>query len=200
MSNKEDLVTQVLSQQRDYAVKTASLAINEIHENLVVKAKTEDLAKIPEDIFKQHFLPFFSGKEARDENKNVLGEWIGIAGSPVAEVNVIDNEGKVLFTVPPIFDSTVIKAVQDNLGKSFSDIYALYRLHSNNLPAQGENFLTKELSKKYADTITKSELLEENSKKWEKILNRYDGNNNTTPNTEKKTIVKSNPDDEVDYE
>lgn len=54
---------------------------------------------VPESLFSSYFLPGFLGQ---NPNPNWLAQWIGIAGSPTAEVSVISPKGAELFRVPPV--------------------------------------------------------------------------------------------------
>lgn len=62
--------------------------------------------KLPEQLFKSNFLPLFAGQETQSEV--TLGLWVSVAGTPFAEVDIIDDNGQVLFTVPPIFERHIV--------------------------------------------------------------------------------------------
>ena len=71
--------------------------VNDAFEKLVDK---QDRRIIPEVMFQEHFLPYFSGQQNLDENPDVLRNWITIAGSGFAEVNIVNQEGEVVGVVP----------------------------------------------------------------------------------------------------
>lgn len=188
----------VVEAHRSAAAQTATTSIGEIFDALVVNAHN-DVAKLPEEIFKGHFLPFFSGEKDIKERKEFFSEWIGIAGSPMAEVNIIDNNGQTLFTVPPMLDSSVIETAKRNLGESFSDIYSQYKMHSNNLPVVGERVLADAFEKKIGTTIKKSDVVQANQDRWNSILNRY-GREKTAATTNVANSRANNAGDELDYD
>lgn len=142
---------------------------NDIYNSLV---GTKENSQLPEDIFKQYFLPHFSGQAPISSKPQIVAEWIGIAGTPASEVDVIDTAGHVLFTVPSLFDSSIIDTVKRDPGNSISDIYSQYDLKTNNIPSVANNFLNKELSKKLSivDTTVKHEDV---TNQWNSIFDRY---------------------------
>jgi hypothetical protein len=89
LSNQIDDLKQMV---QDDLAKGISLIYPSLVENLEVNV-------LPEHIFKGYFLPGFLGQ---NPNKSWLAQWIGIAGSPSAEVSVIDSAQRELFRVPPI--------------------------------------------------------------------------------------------------
>lgn len=91
-----------------YAALNSS--IKEIHESLVSGEKVRNT--LPEDIFKNYFLPMFAGLETHPDAS--VGVWISIAGTPFAEVDIIDNSRQVLFTVPPIFERNIVDPTKPN--------------------------------------------------------------------------------------
>lgn len=189
---------QVTEQQRSLAANSANELINDVFQNLVVGAKA-DTAKLPESIFVEQFLPFFSGEQNVKDRKEFFSEWIGVAGSPMGEVNVINEEGNVLFSVPPMFDSSVIETAKRNLGESFSDIYSQYKMHSNNLPVVGEKFLADAFEKKIGTTVKKSDVVSSNQERWNNILTRY-GRKVGGVAGNPISVKTTNPGDDVEYD
>jgi len=135
------------------------------------KALVSDIpvARLPEEIFKNHFLPYFSGQKTPSQDKPVFAEWVSVAGNPVSSVDIIDRDNNVLFRVPPLFDTGMVTQIQ---GKTMREIFKQYELYNNNLPQVANNFLSKALSAKSegytATPLTKAE------RDWNEILNRYD--------------------------
>ena len=62
----------------------------------------------PEVKFKQYFAPFFLGVFELPPQYNLLNLWVSEVGSYHVEVDIIDNNGNVLFTVPPVFNTNGI--------------------------------------------------------------------------------------------
>ncbi len=88
--------------------------INDIQNCLNSKINKEHNARISEDNFVNVFLPFFAGEENIYDVS--LGNWVSVASmsghlsaGQFREVDVVDNEGNILFTVPPILDRDAIK-------------------------------------------------------------------------------------------
>lgn len=130
-------------------------------------------AKLPEELFVSNFLPFFTGKANAETNPDFLPTWISIAGSPAADVDVIDKNGKVLFTVPAFIDSGFINPLKNTSGLSYSDIVNMAILFGNNIPKQGAAVLTNELENKVKRLKDKSPNYAKKIALWEAIFQRY---------------------------
>lgn len=63
----------------------------------------KDKACIPESIFVEYFLPYFTGEIAIDDESIILAKWIDLAGSPYSSVDLIDKNNNVVGEVPGIF-------------------------------------------------------------------------------------------------
>lgn len=165
---------------------------DEIYNSLVVEANNK---VIPEDLFKNYFLPHFSGHAPISINSKVMTEWIGIAGTPTSEVDVADASGQVIFTVPSLFDTNIIDAMKRKVGESFHDIYNEFELRNNNIPVVANNFLNNELSKKLAivDTGAKDPTI---AGRWDSIFARY----GVIPaSSSLETVQQDDPSDDLDY-
>lgn len=99
---------------QQYAQERYRNEINEISGLLEESLKNEGNARISEDNFVNVFLPFF----ANEENLyNVgLGNWITVAtangqfpSGQFREVDVVDDAGRVLYSIPPVYDREAIK-------------------------------------------------------------------------------------------
>lgn len=168
---------------------------NKAFEALVVEPSKQH-AVLPEPIFQAEFLPYFSGEKSIAENKEIIPQWLQIAGSPSGEVDVIDQAGNVQFTVPAAFDLTIIETTQRKLGESMTDIYALSQLHSNNSPVLGERVLMDAFRNKIPSVIKASEILSENQARWGKIFERY----GVGPKKEIAQAQKTAGESDVEYE
>lgn len=163
---------------------------------LVVEGK-KDLSTLPETVFKEYFYPFFKGEVTAATQPGIVAEWIAIAGSAMCEVNVVDAQGKVEFTVPPLFDSSIIESAKRRLGNSFADIYSQYKMHSANLPIVGEKFLADAFEEKIPAILKTSETLSPNQARWQTIFHRY-GDALPGEKNEKMTAITQGND--IDYE
>ena len=157
--------------------------MDSIYDSLVVNAPHNML---PENIFREHFLPFFSvsAEEGIGSDNAVLSQWISIAGTPNNEVDVVDGAGQVLFTVPSLFDTSVIETVQRDVGNSLADITHTFELKNNNIPIVAENYLNNQLTKKLG-IVKPSTNREEVEKRWGSIFARYGIEKTTTQSTAK---------------
>lgn len=149
-----------------------------------------EVNKLPEYIFLQSFFPYFSGVKPITEKDDVLGQWVSVAGTPMDEVDIIDDKGTVLFRVPPLVDTSIINPLRsenNNIG-----IYAIISLanqHRNNIPAVGERLLRDNLAVKAVEIQKKSEVFETNEQRWISIFARY---NQSSNNSGLSTASKSN--------
>lgn len=65
---------------------------------------------LPESVFVEHFLPFFAGKRSFDDVPQAYNDWVSIAGGAYREVNIIDINNNVLFSVPKMLNTASIDA------------------------------------------------------------------------------------------
>lgn len=109
--------------------------LNEISKTLE-QTSQETMAVCPEGIFKEIYLPVFSGKVVNDRAVNA---WIYLAGGPLKRVKVVDDsETKVLFEVPCWFstDHMSITAPKDSRVPSFGEVVAQALMCIHHSPAK----------------------------------------------------------------
>lgn len=126
------------------------------------------LNSIPESLFVNYFLPCFLGNPI---SNNWVMEWISIAGTPMAEVNVFhDATNEILFTVPSILNTNnlILHKEDGDIG----DIFIRYDQINNNIPGQGLNFLLQALNSKNQELLNKINFNDVNQR-WYNILLRY---------------------------
>ena len=163
-----------------------------------IRSQTDDFYKelvqqntngrLPENIFVGYFLPYFSGQKPIDKSSQVMADWISIAGTPMNEVDILDQSGNTIYTVPSLFDTNIIKVNSRKEGESIADIYNQYDLRMNNIPSVANNFLLKALDKKIEDLNTQSTIHDNNVTRWNSILSRY-GLNTTKTSDQKDTDI-----------
>lgn len=192
------LVDATLQRVRQNNMETLARSTNQTFEALVVEPSREK-SRVPEQTFKEHFLPYFSGQASVADNPDVLPTWVGIAGSPSSEVSIIDQSGNVLYDVPAIMDLSVIDSSRRKLGESLANIYSQYELHSNQLPVVGERYLADAMGRKTPTMFKESEKFTENAGRWNNIFERY-GIKQQTAVVEKKSLPTSGADLDVEYE
>lgn len=166
----------------------------------IVEDAQHNRAKLPEPLFREHFLPFFSGASAIDSRSEVITQWIGIAGSPTAEVDVINEQGESLFTVPGYYDTTVIDAMSRSLGKevTLSRIINIYNQQMTNIPQVAETEVQKNLEVKKESLIQPSKNYQNNRERWESIFTHYGLKTPLTP--EKSTSEQRLAADDIEYD
>jgi hypothetical protein len=152
----------------------------ELFDALVVKP-TNFSKQLPEYRFVNTFLPYFCGEKNIEDQPTFFTTWISIAGTPANEVSIIDNNGKILFNVPPLMDTSVIN--KTNTGTSISKIIETFLMHSAVLPQNGTNFLNKHIDNKIDDLSKESTDFLDYNKRWNDIFVRYNKiNAKTLPN------------------
>lgn len=129
-----------------------------------------DVAKLPEHIFVNVFLPFFAG-DPEPRFKVDIGIWAGIAGNPFAEVEIIDNKGVGLFRVPPIYDRSVINSESDDR-VSIAHIVRSAEQMSNMSPIAGMNYLREQLAQRSVIGDA-GEKVGKHLERWKEIFKRY---------------------------
>jgi len=134
-----------------------------IHKELVADVPN---AVLPEDVFVRYFLDYFKNPM---EDSHLLYKWIELAGGHYNEVDLIDNNGDVVITVPGLYASPDI----DNVGMStynFADIAARYSLEKSITSFKGDSFINMALSgvndKVKADAVS-------GVMRWYAIINKY---------------------------
>lgn len=156
---------------------------NALNQELKAKAKfvndaltvNAEVRRLPEYIFKESFLPYFTGMKEVDASSDILLQWISVAGTPTSEVEIIDETGKALFRVPPIIDTSIINPLRTE-GNNIS-IHAIISLSNQaNIPIVGERSLIDNLSVKAKEIQKRSEVFETNEQRWLDIFNRYNLN------------------------
>ena len=130
----------------------------------ILKVVEEAKMYIGEEVFKRDYLPLFKKDIYSEET---IRSWLSVCKNPYYPVSVVDKEGKVLFTVPPILKRQKTR-VTDDTKYTFSAILERAKWKSNVFPKKGEEFFSTCLDKISEDV----ESGEWNS--WTEIFARYD--------------------------
>jgi hypothetical protein len=124
----------------------------------------------PEPLFRQHFLPFFSGqaKATREINFSV---WIEkVAGGESRAVDVVDENGNVLFTVPGLHDQGGVELTKS--GRGMTHVERQYvRLKEVSI-SDSQEFLASSLTSMHIAATT-PDVARANAKAWNDIFRRY---------------------------
>lgn len=152
-------------------LNTMQSQIDKINADLV-----DPIARLPEEIFVQIFLPIFCGEKPVDapESVEMLNNWYGIAGNPYRPVDIVDGRsGEVLFQVPAILNNKAIDPVKGSSGtKSFRQVIASAQQLGNVSPQMSKNYLDKQLMERDLVSVENSGI-EEATKQWIEIFKRY---------------------------
>lgn len=166
--------------------------------NDLIEAVSTPPKKIPEPVFREIFLPYFTGERKPDPKNSAIAHWIGLVGSASEPADIVDVKGDVLFQVPPMYDSSVIDTRRNSKdAKNFATIFSVYEEEARVHPALGKKFLVEELSKK-ADATIPENMSDKSEYSWDPVLKYY----KLIPDTQEQ--VKNAPqqtpgDDELDF-
>lgn len=130
--------------------------------------------KLPEDLFRRIFLPFFCRETPPHEYGQYINEWMKIAGGPSSETDLIDARGNVTITIPPVYNTTIeFSTIDWNTDNSFHSHISQYELQSTNNSALATANLTNALMQKVRQNQVPS-LDTYLQKKWMEVY-RYFG-------------------------
>ena len=134
----------------------------------------QDRRAIPEDLFVNEFLPYFSGQKPFSEGNNVLGNWVTVAGTPFAEVNVIDQSGNTVVTVPGL-TTTLQHKLAERSGTPLHDIVVQAEVVGSQQQVLGNRYLNNKLDEKQREIIgtVMPEALVSVKSQWDDIFKHY---------------------------
>ena len=182
-ANKAQALQDKLVSQINQSKKEELTAVSDfIYDELVTK---KQINRIPEPVFVQQFLGVFSGTQKLGNQTDTLVNWVAVAGDPYSEVAVVDTAGHELYRVPALMDSSVIDPKKP-LQQSISDFITQYKLKTDYLPSVGMAHAVKGTVKILTE-IGHTNKVEENTKRWDDIMKRYDNKLNTDTQTTNKT-------------
>ena len=136
---------------------------------------TEDRkARVPEMIFKEHFVDFFKsyGKNTTptEADSTTYARWLTIAGSEFNEVDIINESGDVIFTVPPMLTKPNVDYKATRQIRVDDTAYDATNKF-NRTPAESSNYMASKVNKMMSGAITVDTRHDEAA--WERILKRY---------------------------
>jgi hypothetical protein len=142
-------------QLNDETKQALQHAVDHSFNMLVGEDKSQLLRnKIPESVFKHHFLGFFAGEEKPSKDNRVVTDWIAVAGSTTNEVDVFDDRThETLFTVPALLDTNMLDTVNRRPNHSLSDIMNMDRQLAGGLISVRQNFLHTSLQDRLGELV-----------------------------------------------
>jgi hypothetical protein len=155
----------------DFGVSQQESAINAITESL---AEVNIRMQLEEYKFREAFLPFFLDTPiAERKYKEVnLGHWRTVAGGNFNEVDVVDEHGVVVFTVPPIADRLAMMARTASSGLAVSDLVQRTSQLANQSPHAASKILASALRERTNAFFNKANILK-HIEAWNKIYAYY---------------------------
>ncbi len=117
---------------------------------------------IHEDVFKNYFLPTFSGEVAANDDGAMIAKWIELAGGPYRPVDLLDNNNNIVGQVPSLLlrKNGDKRNSEINLPNVINRFKKLERVSNT----RGDNFLTETLN-----TIPKDE---QKDNPWDKFKDK----------------------------
>ena len=130
----------------------------------IAQMAATDVPRIPEAVFLTALLPALSSPPGTRAD---FTAWLDIAGTPLRAIDVVGNDGAVLFRVPPLMRSLPTAHQKDI---AFFDIVQESILKGEVHPNMGE----KALDDRLRDLRTGATLLDiETARQWNSIRARY---------------------------
>lgn len=151
-------------------LKQANVDIAAAHDALVDK---QDRRNLPESIFKEEFLPYFAGQKDIRDQPNVLEQWMTVAGNAFAEVNLIDQSGKVTAIVPGISSTLHLQISSGSV--NLSDACRQSQLVGSQIPALGVRFFQGALDARQQELVDSivPDTINVAKTKWEAVFNHF---------------------------
>lgn len=110
----------------------------------------QDVKTIRERNFVDFFLPVFAGQMTQEESKGRINDWVRrVAGGQYHPVDVVDEQNKVLFQVPPLFDNTIVGTDIQGSGRSMFDVVNTVRQMSISNERAAQEYLAKHVDSRY---------------------------------------------------
>ena len=120
--------------------------------------------KLPVEIFTEYIVPHIGN--INDDNKFLMSKWAELAGSPYKPVELINKDGEVVDTVPPLFNSDVY-ANDNNVNKLEKD-FKKARVLNQSIPGSGNAEIDKILPERVKHN--------DNIEKWLELKEKYSNN------------------------
>jgi len=108
----------------------------------------------PEQLFRQcGFKDFFYGVVEDTIEYQFENKWITIAGSATAEVNIVDSAGQILFTVPPLYDTSYLRIGNYRRDDMLSEIGQNFASKASNNGYEADAYLAAALEAKLQNIV-----------------------------------------------
>lgn len=163
----------------------------------VSKVTDEVRARLPERHFREIYLPMFAGDKVLPYDVD-LNHWVNFAGNPYREVDIIDEAGKVLFTVPPILDRNAVNPISQSR-QSISHVIQTAQQYSRIHPHKGMAHLNAELTERALIMKVPANVLQD-LETWNTIFKRFGRPPIVDTPASAKSAAVAKPSDDFDFE
>lgn len=161
-----------------------SVVIKEAMNNIVSESGTFK-PKIGLKQFVEEYLPDLANPGLDDSL--LLAKWLYISKGPYNEVNVINDDGSVAFTVPPLWVRIDVRKVND-ARLSFNEVMSKVTQKTNVAPNLGKRYFQKCLPEMLPTSSSGNKYI----KQWNAILESYGYSPIVTTESDSETKVSSN--------
>lgn len=171
--NQQEQLRNPADELREEMLAQSSEQIHAIANSLAsTRPREQEKTRLYEPIFRDVFLPMFLNQRNERYPHITGGNWVTVAGSPYMEVDVIDQAGKVLFTVPPFMENGMVQPATGQADTDMSFVVKQAQLYENTLPMVAERYLSEELTKRL-DIMKSNVDTSKMADAWFKILAHY---------------------------
>lgn len=170
--------------------------INRVFESVVGK---QDRRTLDETVFVNEFLPYLSGQKNLSENMEIISYWLQIAGTPFAEVDLVNRAGEKVLTVPGLSNTMAINIANSGT-KTFGDIVKQADVVGSQQRVFGTRYLREELENKRTQLLNNESSADDITKdRWSNIFQHY-GIEQQQRQQQQQTNKEQLLDDNVEYE
>lgn len=157
---------------------------------------TEPLKKIPEPVFREIFLPYFTGEKRPTEKDPAIAHWVGLVNGPTESAEVVNVKGETLFIVPPIYNSRTINTLRSEKTQPYSAIFTEFADQAMVHKGVATREMAHQLAKKLDGVVAVDEAGNNTASGWQKIHEYYGvgGKTASITNEAPKTAVEDDPD------
>lgn len=204
-------LNELASQIKDQSLQRMSQEIRSIAKSLD-DAKVASNTNMPVEVFSNYFVDYFLDVFEKDDDPNSkidfnkIDQYVKVAGGYFNEVNLINNKGEIIDTIPSLYvnrDNVDVVAKENYIDGKMNRYISKNRSGYSSI---AEAYITNELS--HLDkSSTEEEDRIKHKQKWLDILNKYKPNNDIvdmdkeTYNNEVRSMSKEDQDKlQFDYE
>lgn len=164
--------------------------------NIVEEISEEKNRKVPEPVFREMFLPYFTGEVKMSSSEPAVAKWIGLVGSASLPTEVVNAKGETIFTVPPIYDTSRVNLTSHAKGgKSWSSILKEFTEDVAVAQIRARNNLAKDMAEKSSRSLQQGD-----GYSWKPVLDYYGISQKAADAVKKEGQKSSFDDDDLIYD